>query len=767
MTNDRIELHTESRCSENLSFLSGYDIVRAAKGHGCTAIAITDLNSASAYIEAEAVLSKRNIPMIYGITISCVDAEDRYDVVLLAKSIVGRDNIFRLVELMHENYPQLGHAVTRKQLDTYRDGTLMGAAAHNGQLVRAVQHRRNRRYLELISKDYDYIEFVPEPYDISAEIFQLARKLDIPLCAVQHAVLSDEHDLAEYHSYCALNEYYLSDIKPVCWKSTVELEDEIKTLYVLPDELETAQKMIFEAPQRIAAQIQQMPSVSSLLTEGQAQWHKETMPKLRFAVETSIQKKFGANCPEAIQKRIEAELILIDEYQAAPVFLYLSTLETAQDELESCMVSGIAENFEILHLWGLSQPDPMPRHIWCPECGCWEEVDLEIGAKAQCPRCGQTVIASGLNLPAESLHTVLHGGGNFEFKCSKKTMELLESKLRKFTHAKILQAQLGMLAEPHSESLDVKIAEDYLGRNPELADRLRGNDNFSYYIHIGRRNTSEDTFNSENSIYDWCFFPSNNYSLLQHLPTYQTDHNVYRLLIKAYHSMALPTIMTVFHKGLDLLAACETAIKIKPDKNAIYEPEIYQKISAQVSDAGEKDSLVEQACGAFSLNLHSYSIMEREILKLMPLRGYEDLCRIISVSHGTGTWFENAEELLKHGTVTPEQIITCREDIMEYLIRRSCKREIAFEIMEYVRKGHASQVSKKRKTSFEDHHLEALRECSAEDWFVKSCQKIYYLFPRGHSAAMAAGLAKLVWYAIHAPSETAKVFAEASSDNEY
>ena len=770
MTNDRIELHNDSHYSGDLSYLFGYDIAREAKRHECTAIAITDLNSVYSYCEAETELAKRNISMIYGITISCVDTEDRYDVVLLAKDIIGRDNIFRLVELMHQNDPMLGHAVTRNQLDTHRKGTLMGAAAHNGQLVRAVQHRRNQRYLDLITSDYDYIEFVPEPYDISAEIFQLAQKHDIPLCTVQHAVLREKNEPAEYHAYCALNEYYRTDMKPAYWRSAAEVEEEIKTLYVLPDERGAAQRTIFEAPQKIAAQIQQIPPVSSLLTEGQEQWHREAMPTLREVVDAAIREKFGANCPTAVRERIEAELTLIDDYHAAPIFLYLSTLEAARRELDTGMVSGAGVNSELLHLWGLSEPDPMPRHIWCPKCGHWEEVELEIGAAVHCPCCRQNVVASGIELPVESLHGVLINGGSFEFRGSNKSVESLQSKFQEFISATIFQEPLCMVNETNSGALDVQIAEDYLKRDPELSDAMRDNGRFFYYV--GLRKPCEDEAASP---YDWCFCPGNSSSFLQHLPTYQVDRNIYRLMIRTCYKTAVPRIRAILHDGFDLLAACESAIKIKPDKTAIYGPEIYQKILAMASDETEKDSAVAQACRAFGSNMYSEPELffndgvsqniHREILKLMPLRNYEDLCRIINISHGAGAWFGNAQELLEHGMVSPEQVITCREDVMEYLIRRGCKREMAFEIMEYVRKGRASST-KTEKPQFLAHHWDALRECGAEDWFIESCQKIEYLFPRGHSAAMAAGLAKLIWYVIHAPEETERVFAEVLDDRE-
>ena len=143
----------------------------------------------------------------------------------------------------------------------------------------------------------------------------------------------------------------------------------------------------------------------------------------------------------------------------------------------------------------------------------------------------------------------------------------------------------------------------------------------------------------------------------------------------------------------------------------------------------------------------------------MPLCGYEDLYRIMNLSHSTGAWRNNAEGLLERGNIMPAQVVTCREDILDYLTSRSCDQKMAFEIMEWVRKGKAS--SKHRK-SLDAHFLppqwEALRACSAEDWFIKSCTKIGYLFPRGHGAAMSDCLARLVWYAIHSPKETEQVF---------
>lgn len=756
--NDRIELHNESGYSEDLSCLYSGDIAEAAKRYGCTAVAVTDLNSVYAYGKAETALSQRNISMIYGITVSCVDAEDRYHVILLAKNLAGRDNIFRLAELLHENYLLLGHAVTREQLDAHRDGILMGAAAHDGQLVRAVQHRRNQQYLDTIAKSYDYIEFVPEPYDISAEVFQLAQKHGIPLCAVQYAVLNAENDPGEYHAYCALSNYYLSDAKPAYWKPAAELEEEIKTLYVLPHERSVAQQAIYDAPQKIAKQIETMLPIESILTDGQDQWHEESMPKLRQAVEATLRQRFGANCPVDICERIETELELIDQYRAAPLFLYLSLLRGVQI---TGMVNGVAANSEILHLWGLSVPDPMPRHIWCHKCGHWESVDLNIGTKMKCPGCGKVVVVSGMDLPVEALRSVIMGRGDFHVRCSEKTLKLLQSKFREFVSATILQVQLCITDETNSEAIaiDGKIVKDYLLTHPEARDIMRENENF--WARVVRRKARGDEVGPP---YYWLFCPGNNHKLLSHLPTYQIDQNIYRLLIRYNYWDTVPSITTgVSHRGFDLLEAYEAATGINMEHIPIYEPEIYARIRTAINAETEGDLLTEQACKFFRVigpveDGASYDKMFWNILKVMPLRCYEDLCRIFGILHGTGVWFGNAKDLLEQETVLPAQVIACREDVMDYLICRGCPREMAFEIMEDVRKGKA-KWRKSRGEPFLPQQWNALQACGAEEWFIQSCIKIGYLFPRGYAAAMADGLAKLIWYVIHVPEEAEKVFA--------
>ena len=131
------------------------------------------------------------------------------------------------------------------------------------------------------------------------------------------------------------------------------------------------------------------------------------------------------------------------------------------------------------------------------------------------------------------------------------------------------------------------------------------------------------------------------------------------------------------------------------------------------------------------------------------------------MQHGTGTWINNAESLLATGAVTTEQVIACREDVMEYLLARRVERETAYEMMEDVRKGRADALWNLSNSSPKaKRQQQILQDCGAEDWFIESCRKIKYLFPRAHAAAFSANLIRIMWYCIHEPECVAQIMKE-------
>ena len=231
-----IELHTNTRYSDVLSFIEPNQMVSACARHGCRAVAITDRNTVQAYLSAEQEAAKRGIALIYGITIDCLDRDDRYAVTLLARNMKGRDQIFDLVKLLKENEASFGRCVTRQQIEEHRDGLLMGASAMDGQITRAIQLRRSNTVIKKAALRYDYIELPLEPYDVSAQLCRVAMECHIPVCAVQNATLEEYCDSAQHHAYCAIAHFWGKQEEAACYMSPEDLAESFRELYILPEE---------------------------------------------------------------------------------------------------------------------------------------------------------------------------------------------------------------------------------------------------------------------------------------------------------------------------------------------------------------------------------------------------------------------------------------------------------------------------------------------------------------------------------------------------
>ena len=431
----RIELHNETEYTERISFQDIWTHASRLKYAGCRVAAITDRNSVYGMHEAERYLKQKEIQPIYGVTLNCIDVDDRYDVVLLAANLTGRDNIFRLIELLEGNHFSFGRAVTRQQLDAHRKGILLGAAAKNGQIVRAILHRRDQRYLETITQNYDYLEFTSEPYDIAATVVQLAAQENLPLCAVQYAVLNEPSVPLEKYAYLTLCRYYWQEADAQYFKTTEELREEMNALYVLPVEKLVGQKVLYDDPQRVFSRVEPMPTLEEILCTNDASFHAARMQELNIRLNCAMQEKYGAHCPAQVSERVQRELTEIDAQKQAHVMLMLADMAKQGDNSqEHMMVAGEYANFEILYLLGVTELDPLPRHIYCRVCGCWLETQAEIGESVACPRCGQMAVVSGLNVPVEPIHALLKDGAHFEIRASAERISRWNEDLKETSY---------------------------------------------------------------------------------------------------------------------------------------------------------------------------------------------------------------------------------------------------------------------------------------------------------------------------------------------
>ena len=753
----RIELHNETEYTERISFQDIWTHANNLKRAGCRVAAITDWNSVNGIHMAEHYFQREGIQPIYGVTLNCIDADDRYDVVLLAANLTGRDNIFRLIELLESNRFSFGRAVTREQLDAHRKGILLGAAAKNGQIVRAILHRRDQRYLETITQDYDYLEFSSEPYDIAATVVQLAAQRNLPLCAVQYAVLREPGAPLEKYAYLTLCRYYRQEADAQYFKTTEELREEMYALYVLPVEELVGQKVLYDDPQRVFSRVEPMPTLEEILCTSDASFHAARMQELNIRVNYAMQEKYGAHCPAQVSERVQRELTEIDAQKQAHVMLILADMAKQSGNLqEHMMVAGEYANFEMLYLLGVTEFDPMPRHIYCRDCGCWLETQAEVGESIACPRCGQKAVVSGLNLPVEPIHALLKDGAHFEIRASAERISHWKQELEESNH--IVLRTMPENQEPLAADVDAlyKIAAE-LGAGDWRKER-----EFTYRLtsHLPR---NRDSGTSQR----WLLPNTSASDFIKHLPARKIAKNIYQLEMQPSYAVECTSVYPIPSKALSFLAACEKAAGTSASEISLNAQEVLAYIRAVVLREKEPSDAAAYAlrvCGFWPEKLHEENDPYPSIMTIaqkMPLICFSDLIRINLLQYGTGVWIDNAERLLSAETMTAKQVISCREDVMDYLLTRGVKRESAYEMMTDVRKGHAealwdpSDSSPKAK-----RQQQILQDCGAEDWFIESCRKIKYLFPRAHAAAFSANLIRIMWYCIHEPECVAQIMKE-------
>lgn len=359
-----IELHTNTRYSDVLSFIEPNQMVSACARHGCQAVAITDRNTVQAYLSAEQEAAKRGIALIYGLTIDCMDRDDRYAVTLLARNMKGRDQIFDLVKLLKENEASFGRCVTRQQIEEHRDGLLMGASAMDGQLARAIQLRRSNTVIKKTALRYDYIELPLEPYDVSAQLCRVAMECRIPVCAVQNATLEEYCDSAQHHAYCAIAHFWGKQEEAACYMSPEDLAESFRELYILPEEQHVIRQALEDGPQQILSMIEPMPSLGELLREGRLRRHKVEMEELRKDAAQKLEQEYGQAADQAVRERLDWELEQVDRAGAASTIRLLREIRAAlADEDRSMLIAGTWNSSFLLYILGITNIDPLPKSL--------------------------------------------------------------------------------------------------------------------------------------------------------------------------------------------------------------------------------------------------------------------------------------------------------------------------------------------------------------------------------------------------------------------
>ena len=689
----------------------------------------------------------------------CVAGEtlgERYHIVLLCRTQKGLENLNHLISLSNLRYFYHRPCMPRKLIEQYREGLLLGSACESGELFKACVAGRPDAELERIARFYDYLEIQPlannaflvregdvkndeQLRDLNRRIVRLGQRLGKPVVATGDVHFLDPQD-AIYRTIlqAGLNYKDCDNQPPLYFKTTREMLDEFA--YLGP---EKAREVVVDNPRRIAQSVEELrlfPKHPKGEDTFQPFW-PEAANDIETRARSRARELYGDPLPEIVEKRLDKELSSIIGYGFATLYSIAQKL-VSKSLADGYLVGsrGSVGSSFVATMCGITEVNPLPPHYRCDHCHRVEWAEPELGAVGvdlpprTCHLCGNPMARDGFDIPFEVFlgfkgdkvpDIDLNFSGEYQPRAHAYVEEL-------FGKGFVYRAgTISGLAEKTAFGFAAK----YLEERQITAGRAH-----KERLAAGCVGVKRTTGQHPGGIvvlpkdYDICQFTA-----IQHpaddvtgdtITTHYDFNSMHDILVKL--DCLGHDDPTMIHRLCELTGVNYRAIPLNDEKvmSLFLSPEALG-VSAEdlLWDTGTLG--VPEFGTDFTLG----------VLKSTRPKTMEELIRISGLSHGTDVWNGNAEDLVKSGTAVLSECICTRDDIMNYLISKGVENKLSFDTMESVRKGRGLKPEMEA----------AMREHGVPQWYVESCQKIKYMFPKGHAVAYVTMALRVAWFKVYHP----------------
>ncbi len=674
-------------------------------------------------------------------------------IILFAKNQLGLRNLYQLISMSNLEYFKRQPRMPKSEIMKLREGLIIGSACEAGELFQAVLDGKSEDELKRIAAFYDYLEIQPlsnnafmlekgvvkdeeELRQFNRTIVRLGEELGKPVVATGDVHFLNPEDEIFRHILLATKGFEDCDRpNPLYFRTTDEMlrefaylgeEKAYEVVVTNPTYIEDMCDIVCPVPHNLFA-----PKIENSVED------------LKNLVYEKFHRLYGENPPEVFVKRVETELndIINCHYDV----IYMSAQKLVQNSLENGYLVGSRGSVGssiVAFMSGITEVNSFQPHYRCPNPDCkYTELNIPAGYNcgadlpdAKCPKCGTQMEKDGFNIPFETFlgfggdkvpDIDLNFSGEYQAKAHAYCTEM-------FGKSHVFRAgTVGTVAEKTAYGYVKK----YMSERGKAVTSAEVNRLAAGCVGV-RRTTGQHpgglvVIPQENDIWDFCpvQHPAddpNSDQITTHFEYHSMEENLLKLDMLGHDD---PTMIRMMEDmtGVD-------AKTIPLDEKKVMSVFTSSKV------LGYEDDPILGKTGAVAVPEFNTRFTRQVLLDTMPSR-FDTLLRISGYTHGTDVWLGNAKDLIMSGVASPDQTVGCRDDIMIYLISMGLPEKRSFKIMESVRKGRG----------LPDGAEEEMRAAGVPDWYIGSCKKIKYLFPKAHAVAYVMMAFRIAWFKVYHP----------------